>query len=129
MRIHYVRIENFRNFKLCEAYFGQNIVLVGENKAGKSNFLHALRLILDPTMSDSERRLSAEDFWDGIEPFKNNQIKVSIQLAGFTNDPHPDYLPLSLLTGDCIVETTPESIAQLTYIFLNAKQKINRIPR
>lgn len=122
MRIHYVRIENFRNFKFCEVYLGQNIVLVGENKAGKSNFLHALRFILDPTMSDSERRLSAEDFWDGIEPFKNNQIKITIQLAGFTGDPQPDYLPLSLLTGDCIVETTPESIAQLTYVYLNAKQ-------
>ncbi|MGA7192154.1 MAG: AAA family ATPase [Anaerolineales bacterium] len=122
MRIHYVRIENFRNFKFCEAYLGQNIVLVGENKAGKSNFLHALRLILDPTMSDAERRLSGEDFWDGIEPFKGNQIKITIQLAGFTGDPQPDYLPLSLLTGDCIVETTPESIAQLTYVFLNAKQ-------
>jgi putative ATP-dependent endonuclease of OLD family len=122
MRIHYVRIENFRNFKFCESYLGQNIVLVGENKAGKSNFLHALRLLLDPTMSDAERRLSAEDFWDGIEPFKDNQIRITIQLAGFTGDPHPDYLPLSLLTGDCIIETAPESIAQLTYVYLNAKQ-------
>src|SRR5262245_8344242 len=102
MQICYVRIENFRNFKCCEAFLGQNIILVGENKCGKSNFVHALRFILDPAMSDAERRLSAEDFWDGIEPFKGNTIKVTIQLSDFANDPQPDYLPLSLLTGDCI---------------------------
>jgi putative ATP-dependent endonuclease of OLD family len=122
MRIHYIRVENFRNFRFCEAYLGQNIVLVGENKAGKSNLLHALRLILDPTMSDAERRLSAEDFWDGIEPFKGNQITITIQLSDFANDPEPDYLPLSLLTGDCIVETSPETIAQLTFVYFNSKQ-------
>lgn len=43
MQICYVRIENFRNFKLPEVRTGSNLVLVGENKAGKTNLLHALR--------------------------------------------------------------------------------------
>lgn len=122
MQICYVKIENFRNFRCCEAFLGHNIILVGENKCGKSNFVHALRLILDPSMSDVERRLTSEDFWDGIEPFKGNTIRITIQLSDFASDSQPDYLPLSLLTGDCIVATMPEPIAQLTYIYFNAKQ-------
>ena len=122
MRLNYVRIENFRNFKLCEVFLGQNIVLVGENKAGKSNFIQALRLILDPSMPDTERRLTAQDFWDGIEAFKGNRISIMLQFTDFASDPNPDYLPLSLLNGDCIVETTPEPVAQLTYIYENTKE-------
>jgi putative ATP-dependent endonuclease of the OLD family len=53
MRISRVRIENFRNFKLLDVELGQNIVLVGENKSGKTNFIHALRLVLDPSLSDN----------------------------------------------------------------------------
>ena len=122
MRLNYVRIENFRNFRFCEVQLGENIVLVGENKAGKSNFIQALRLVLDPSMSDIERRLTAQDFWDGIEPFQNNQISITLQFTDFGNDPNPDYLPLSLLNGDCIITTAPEPIAQLTYLYANVQQ-------
>lgn len=41
-------------------------VIVGENRAGKSNLLHALRLILDPSFSYSDHQLRREDFWDGL---------------------------------------------------------------
>jgi putative ATP-dependent endonuclease of OLD family len=58
VRISRVCIENFRNFKLLDVELGQNIVLVGENKSGKSNFIEALRLVLDPSLSDSDRQLT-----------------------------------------------------------------------
>ena len=41
-------------------------VIVGENKVGKSNLLHPLRLVLDPRLLDYERKLRLEDFWDGL---------------------------------------------------------------
>lgn len=122
MRISYVRIENFRNFGLCEVKLGQNVVLVGENKAGKSNFIEALRLILDPSLSDADHFLTEQDFWEGIEPFQNNEIRITIQLTDFANDPHPDYLPLSLLNGSVIVDADPNPVAQLTYLYFNSKQ-------
>lgn len=122
MRISYVSVENFRNFRSCEVTLGQNVVLVGENKAGKTNFIEALRLVLDPSLSDMDRHLTEEDFWDGKPPFRNNTIKIAIRLTDFASDPHPDYLPLSLLNGNCIVDPSPNPVAQLTYLYFNAKE-------
>ena len=64
-------------------------MIVGENKVGKSNFLQALRLVLDPSLPDSARQLRAEDFWDGLQsPMKTRQIiEVVIELMGFADDP------------------------------------------
>ncbi len=117
MRISYVKIENFRNFKSCEVCLGQNIVLVGENKAGKSNFIEALRLVLDPSLSDTQRQLSSQDFWDGDgeEPFDGRSIRVTVQFTDFA-DSEPEYLPLTWLSS-CLIETEPLKVAQLTYLY------------
>ena len=48
MYISRVQIRNFRNFHNLDVSLGQHAVIVGENKIGKSNFIFALRLILDP---------------------------------------------------------------------------------
>lgn len=48
VHISKVRIENFRNFRELEIKTDRNMVIVGENKVGKSNFLFSLRLVLDP---------------------------------------------------------------------------------
>jgi putative ATP-dependent endonuclease of the OLD family len=122
MRISYVHIENFRNFRSCEVELGQNVILIGENKAGKSNFIEALRLVLDPSLSDLDRQLESHDFWDGDDPFKGREIKITIRLTDFAKEPDPDFLALSLLCDHCIVETQPEPVAQVTYWFFNAKK-------
>lgn len=120
MRICRVKIENFRNFKFLDVNLGQNIVLVGENKSGKSNFIEALRLVLDPSLSDNDRRLEASDFWDGTGelPFDGREIKISIQFTDFADSENPEQLPLSWLS-DCLIETTPKKIAQITYLYFN----------
>lgn len=66
MHISCMRIENFRNFHIVDVPLGENAVIVGENKIGKSNLLYALRLVLDPSLPDSARQLKDEDFWDGL---------------------------------------------------------------
>jgi putative ATP-dependent endonuclease of OLD family len=66
MRISRIQIDNFRNFQHCEVYLNTHAVIVGENKIGKSNLIHALRLVLDPRLPDVERQLRLEDFWDGL---------------------------------------------------------------
>ena len=45
MKIKKIKIENFRNFECLEVEVGDQIVIMGENKIGKSNLLYALRLI------------------------------------------------------------------------------------
>src|ERR1039457_7506169 len=88
MRISHVLIQNFRNFKTLDVNLGDHAVIVGENKVGKSNFLYALRLLLDPSLPDSARQLKEEDFWDGLaRPLtKDDAIKISVDFADFDED-------------------------------------------
>jgi putative ATP-dependent endonuclease of OLD family len=51
MRISRIKISNFANFSEIDVQTGDSIVMVGENKVGKSNFIRALQLILDPGLS------------------------------------------------------------------------------
>ena len=44
-----IRIENFRNFAELDVELAGSVVVVGENRVGKSNLVHALRLIFDVT--------------------------------------------------------------------------------
>lgn len=112
MRISRIQIQNFRNFKTLDVEVGTHLVIVGENKVGKSNFLHALRLVLDPSLPDSARRLRIEDFWDGARPLDEDlSITVSVDLADFEdNEGHIAVL------GDYLVEHSP-MVARLTYAF------------
>lgn len=66
MRLSRIVIKNFRNFKHLDVRLGRHAVVLGENKVGKTNLLFALRLILDPTLPDSARKLRLDDFWDGL---------------------------------------------------------------
>lgn len=124
MRISYVKIENYRNFKNCEVELGQNIILVGENKAGKSNFIEAIRLVLDPNLSDSDRQLTAQDFWDGDGqvPFNGREIRITLRFTDFADENSPEYLPLSWLS-DCLIPPDSQRTAQLTYWYYDDKKQ------
>ncbi|OJW05298.1 MAG: hypothetical protein BGO49_31220 [Planctomycetales bacterium 71-10] len=86
-------------------------MIVGENKVGKSNLLFALRLILDPTLPDSSRRLKREDFWDGLDnPFQNSAtIKISVDIADFEDDEN-----LFAILAEHLIYHTP-MVSRLTY--------------
>ena len=87
MFISKVKIKNFRNFKDVEVDLGEHMVIVGENKIGKSNFLHALRLVLDPSLPESSRMLQTSDFWDELpRPIKSEEIRIDIELKDFEDD-------------------------------------------
>ncbi len=111
MRISRVQIQNFRNFARVDVKFGKNAVIVGENKIGKSNFLYALRLVLDPSLPDSARKLRNEDFWDGLtRPLdENTRIIISVDLTDFENDENQ----LAVL-AEHLIEPEP-MVARLTY--------------
>ena len=67
MELSRISISNFRNFSAIDVSLAGSVVVVGENRVGKSNLLYALRLLLDPTFADSARQLSFSDFWDGLK--------------------------------------------------------------
>jgi putative ATP-dependent endonuclease of OLD family len=108
-----IAIEHFRNFRLIELTDLQPAtVLVGENRSGKSNLIHALRLVLDPSLPDTARQLAAEDFWDGLpSPFDGHEIAVSVDLVGFDGDREA-----MAVLGDFCISTSPK-VARLTYAY------------
>ena len=113
MRISNIYIENFRNFQCLDVDLGDHAVFVGENKIGKSNLLHALRLVLDPSLPDSARQLRDEDFWDGLpRPLaKEDKIVVSVDLTDFEEIENQRGLLVEHL-----IEPEP-MVARLTYLF------------
>ncbi len=114
MYLSRICIKNFRNFRSLEVELGPKCVVVGENNVGKTNLLFALRLILDPRLSDISRHLREEDFWDGLnEPAKRGEIiEISIEIRGFQDDKNV----LSVLQEHCVLDPSPDT-ALLTYRF------------
>src|SRR5690606_1209728 len=87
MKLTRICIRNFRNFREVDAALGGNVVIVGENRVGKSNLLHALRLLFDPSLPDSARQLGQGDFWDGLDGLLDElKIKVFVELQDFEDD-------------------------------------------
>jgi putative ATP-dependent endonuclease of the OLD family len=113
MRLSRIVIKNFRNFKSLDVKLGEHAVVLGENKVGKTNLLFALRLILDPSLPDSARRLRFEDFWDGLErPLsKDDEIEVSLEFRDFEKSEN-----LLAVLADHLVEPDP-MVARITYLF------------
>ena len=49
MHLSRIKIENFRNFSEMDVQLAGNVVVVGENRVGKSNLVYALRLSGGPS--------------------------------------------------------------------------------
>ena len=119
MQLERLRIKNFRNFADVDISLSPGTVVVGENRAGKTNLVRAIRLVLDASLPNSERQLRAEDFWDGLsdgspewDPMAAGEvIEVAVEMSGFDDDP-------ALLTalGDAFVSEDPVR-ARLTFRF------------
>lgn len=110
-----VQITNFRNFKKLDIDLKEKAVIVGENKVGKTNFIYALRLILDLNLPDSARQLTESDFWDGLEsPMENKEeIEISIFFKGFESN-----VKLLAILSDYIISIDGDDpIAKITYKF------------
>ncbi len=61
MRVRRIKINNFRNLRDIEIFPSKTSVIIGENNTGKSNLIHALRLILDLNSRRLESELSESD--------------------------------------------------------------------
>lgn len=110
MYLSRIRIENFRNFRDLDVALGGNIVIVGENRVGKSNLLFGLRLIFDPSLPDSSRQLGLADFWDGLEEITaETTITISVEIKDFEED-----LDVLAVLTDYRLDDDPDTV-RLTY--------------
>ncbi len=122
MYLSRITVDNFRNFRCLDVSLAGNVVIVGENRVGKSNLLYGLRLIFDPSLPDSARELSLGDFWDGLEELdEESRILVSVEIREFDDDPDV----LAVLT-DYRVPGSPDTVA-LTYEY-RARPGLGRTP-
>ena len=112
MRLSRISIKNFRNFKEFDVALGDHAVILGENKVGKTNLLFALRLILDPTLPESMRRLRLDDFWDGIRDRPLNAddaIEIVVEFQDFDKSEN-----LLAVLADHLIQPDP-MVARITY--------------
>ena len=85
MNIFSLTINGFRNFKNALIHFNNNTLVIGANDVGKSNMLHALRLLLDKGLSELEIEPSELDFHlSSAEPC--DMIEITIHFKGIAED-------------------------------------------
>lgn len=112
MELSRISLSNFRNFSALDVTLAGNVVVVGENRVGKSNLLYGLRLLLDPSLPDSARQLAFSDFWDGLDvPAADRKITIAIEISDFEDDLDE----LALLTDYRLADD--EHRARLVYEF------------
>jgi putative ATP-dependent endonuclease of OLD family len=112
MHLSRINISNFRNFSELDVSLSGNVVVVGENRVGKSNLLYALRLIFDSSLPDSARQLGLSDFWDELgTPDSTDIIRVSVEIKQFEDD-----LDVLALLTDYRLDDDPATV-RLTYEF------------
>ena len=114
MRISRVLVQNFRNFVHLEIDpFPASAVIVGENGIGKSNLLHALRLVLDPDLPDSARKLRAEDICEhaGVTLEDGAEVRVEVDFTDFDGD-----LGAEAVWDGCYVNVEPPT-TRVKYVF------------
>lgn len=110
MYLSRIKIENFRNFRDLDVALCGNVVVVGENRVGKSNLLFGLRLIFDPSLPDSSRQLGLADFWDGLDEIDaNTTITISVEIKDFEDD-----LDVLAVLTDYRLDDDPDTV-RLTY--------------
>ncbi len=120
-----VKIKNYRNFKEVDVNLNHKQVLVGENNVGKTNFLRAIQLILDQSLSDSDRELSGSDFHDSIEdPLSNGEeIIISIEVQNYEHNRQ-----LVAQFQDAVISTTPPTL-RFTYKYFPVRDENEEIIR
>ncbi len=122
MYLSRITVVNFRNFSRLDVRLAGNVVVLGENRVGKSNLLHALRLLLDPSLPDTARQLSVTDFWDGLkERSPDDKIAVSVEISDFEDD-----LGILALLTDFRLDDDPHTV-RLTYEY-RARPELERPP-
>lgn len=110
-----VKIKNYRNFKDVDVRLGHKQIIIGENNVGKTNFLKALQLILDPTLSDEDRMLEESDFNDTlVNPMENKEeIVIEVFIENYSNNK----TILTVFQDATVKEEKGKEVLKLTYRF------------
>ncbi|MGL6475668.1 ATP-dependent nuclease [Aeromonas hydrophila] len=85
MKISNVHLIGFRNFADSSINFKDNTLIIGSNDIGKSNLLHALRILLDKSLSEADLEPNEMDFHIGLTDV-SNEISITIKFTDVIED-------------------------------------------
>ena len=83
MQLSNVSIIGFRNFKAIEVNLNSKSLFIGPNDVGKSNFIYALRILLDKHIAESELEPLDSDFFAFEE---TNRIEITLTFIHANED-------------------------------------------
>jgi len=84
MRICRVVIRNFRSFECLDVPLTEGTTcIIGENNTGKSNFLHAIRLCIDATLSSTYRSLLPNDIHSAVDITYPTHVLIGVEITDF----------------------------------------------
>lgn len=87
MHISKLTLVNYRNFSNATLRFSKGVnTIIGENGAGKSNVLRAIRLMLDDSMVRASYRLVESDFYRGLSSWHGHWIIISVEFDEVSAD-------------------------------------------
>jgi putative ATP-dependent endonuclease of the OLD family len=110
MYISRVVVRNFRNIRMLDVPLRKGVTsVVGENNTGKTNLLHAIRLVLDVDLPAYLRELTPSDVNEAVAAAHPLQVLVALEFREFEDD-----VNASAFAGYAKVE---ENLARLTYRF------------
>ncbi len=78
-----VHLVGYRNFKNAMVNLNQKSLIIGTNDIGKSNFLRAIRLLLDRNLSDSDLDPNDSDFYAFED---TNKIEITLHFTEAKED-------------------------------------------
>jgi putative ATP-dependent endonuclease of OLD family len=78
---------NYRNFSNATLRFSKGVnTIIGENGAGKTNVLRAIRLMLDDNMVRASYKLDESDFYRGLGTWRGHWIVISVAFEEISAD-------------------------------------------
>ncbi|MEN4559717.1 ATP-dependent nuclease [Pantoea agglomerans] len=86
MKIDYVYLNQYRNFADAHINFAKNSLVIGSNDVGKTNMIHALRLLLDKSLSESDIEPTERDFHCGQNGIQADHFIIRIAFSEVTQD-------------------------------------------
>lgn len=86
MKIDYVELKQYRNFSDAHINLAKNTLVIGSNDVGKTNMVHALRLLLDKSLSDADIEPSTHDFHCAQDGTQADSFSIRIAFSEVIQD-------------------------------------------
>ncbi|MGI9282112.1 MAG: ATP-dependent nuclease [Endozoicomonas sp.] len=86
MKIDHVKLSGFRNFNNARINFSKNTLVIGGNDVGKTNLMHALRMLLDKSLSELDIEPTELDFHIAPDGQQSETFEITIAFSDVQKD-------------------------------------------